>query len=80
MNSQANVEIGGMAFKEMELEQKPTDLHAKLLLERSLRYEKLQHILFLQANLTKMLSKSIFQVWMLNGQMVHQVKCLGSFK
>ena len=40
MNSKANVGIGGLAFEEMELEQKPTDLHASLLMETSLRYGK----------------------------------------
>ena len=40
MNSQANIGIGGMAFQEMQLKQKPTDLHAKLLMETSLRYGK----------------------------------------
>ena len=40
MNSKANVGIGGLEFEEMELEQKPTDLHANLLMETSLRYGK----------------------------------------
>ena len=41
MNSKANVGIGGLAFEEMELEQKPTDLHANLLMKTSLRYGKI---------------------------------------